>query len=148
MCVCSSPNASFYCAFKAICAVFFHTITLLQEGTEQLPWRSNRPSNSAPLPMEKREFLKRCFQADGIIGLAPSPGQARVQPDAAAAAGRQGMAEQERALKPGTWQGERCTPVPEAYRMLLNLRQPREGLTKPLWDTPCIPDKEWESFST
>lgn len=79
LCVCGSLSAGFYCTLKAICAVFFHTvytITLLQEGTEQLPWRSIRPTNSVPLPMEKKgNFSKDPSRQKGLLAWHPAQGR-------------------------------------------------------------------------
>lgn len=35
-----------------------------------------------------------------------------------------------------------------AYKELLHVRQPSEGLAKKVWDIPCISGKEWESASS
>lgn len=70
----------------------------------------------------------------------------RVQLCAAAAAdhgyaGRQGRgAEGSPSLDPGKEKVR--TRVSKAYKELLHLRQPREGLTKKVWDIPCIRGKE------
>ena len=126
---CSCLNSVLYCTLKAICAIFcivFYTITLLQEGTEQLLWRSNRIPNSGPVLTEKRGILKKCLQPEGITELAPSPGQARVQLQHQLATAMQaGKMEEQRAAQ--VWI---LASISEAYKALLHPRQPREGLTQ------------------
>lgn len=108
---------------------------MLQEGTEQLSWRSNRPPKQRAFAHGEKGISQKPPLARR---LAPSLGRVRVQ---VRYTGRQNRGAKG---NPGLDAGKEKVHarVSEAYKELLHLRQRREGLTKKARDVSCIPGKE------